>query len=304
MKILTAAQIKQIDKQTIESERIASIDLMERAAKSCANWLSNHYTVEERIAVICGKGNNGGDGLAIARQLLELGYNVDIYVLNYSTKSSSDFDTNVGRLSTIHEVNPNESAVYFNVYTLLIDCILGSGLNRQIDGSVAEVIGQINTSSSKVIAIDMPTGLSFDNKDSKEGATVRCDVCLTLQIPKLPLLLPENQKYVSLMVVVPIGLHQLAIDEQPTDYYYIDRQMASALYLPRNKFAHKGNFGHAMIIAGSNGKMGTAVLACKACLRAGSGLVTAYIPQSGNLILQTAVPEVMTITSSNQDILT
>lgn len=299
MRILTAAQLKKVDQETITSEPIASIDLMERAAFACTNWLSNHYPTNQKIGIVCGKGNNGGDGLAIARQLLSIGYQVDVFVLNHTESSSNEFNTNLAKLDRVTEIERDDAIVDINDYTLLIDCIFGSGLNRPIEGFISNIIEQINSFKGDVVSIDMPSGLYCGDNSSNTGTIVECTTCLTLELPKLALLLPENQKALSQMVILTIGLDHAIITVQPTDYFYVDDLMAALLHRQRQKFAHKGHFGHAMIIAGSTGKMGAAVLATKACLRAGAGLVTSCIPISGSHILQSATPEAMVITGTD-----
>lgn len=303
MKILNASQLSNVDQCTIKSEPISSLDLMERAGNACGEYLTTHYAKDHKIAVICGTGNNGGDGLVIARLLRKAGYVLDVFVIENGGQRSKDFEANYLKISDVNSLHDAGNDVDFNVYTLLIDCLFGSGLNRPVVGLHAIIIEQMNASSSQVISIDMPSGLFVEDNHQNTGAIVHCHVCLTLELPKLSLLLPENKDFVEEFVVIPIGLHSECIDAQKTDYWYVDRDLVSKLLLPRSKYSHKGQFGHALMAVGSYGKMGAAVLATKSCLRSGAGLVTAYVPQCGYGIMQSTAPEAMVLTSSDDRIL-
>jgi len=182
--------------------------------------------------------------------------------------------------------------------------LFGVGLNRKTDGFAAEVINKMNSSKASIVSIDMPSGLFAEDNSSNTGSIVKANMCLSLQLPKLSLLLPENQAYVLDFRLISIGLDQSFIDQQPSDHMYIDQEFARTLYLPRPKYGHKGDFGHALLAVGSLGKIGAAVLAVQACARAGAGLVTAYIPKKGEQILQTSIPEAMVLTSAEANILT
>lgn len=303
MKILNGSQLRQIDAHTIENEPISSLSLMERAALACSNWIQNHISTDASFGVVCGQGNNGGDGLAIARQLKEFGYSVDVFVVQMGGKSSPDFSSNLEQLSDVLIIDQPTSNVNFDVYTHLIDSLFGVGINRPVEGLAADVIQKMNASSAQIISIDLPSGLLSDSKQDNNSFVVNSDICLTLQLPKLALLLPDNKEFVQHIEIVPIGLDESFIQSQPTDNYFVDEAMAKTMYLPRNKHAHKGNFGHAMMVAGSYGKIGAAVLATTACLRAGAGLVTALVPKIGYSILQSTIPEAMVVTTADEHIL-
>lgn len=303
MKILNGSQLKQVDAHTIKTEPITSLQLMEHAGIACSNWIQNSFGLEHTIAIVCGTGNNGGDGLVIARHLIKSGYNVDVFVIDNDGKQSPDFTSNADQLNNIQTLTLQNINVNFDVYTLIIDSIIGSGLNRPIEGLIANVITKINAAIGTIISIDLPSGLLCENNSTNTGPIVKADFCLTLQLPKLALLLPENQQYVSEFVITPIGLDQSFIESQLTDYLFIDEQFASSLYLPRTKYAHKGHFGHALLAVGSFGKIGAAVLATKGCLRSGVGLITVFVPKIGYQILQARIPEAMVQTSSETNIL-
>lgn len=305
MKILSASQIKKADAYTIKNEPIASIDLMERAAQGCVDWLFNHCSSTQKIAVFCGPGNNGGDGLAISRMLIHLNYSVTCYVVSESNVQSVDFETNYKRLEKITKVHhvTNESQIDFSLEGfLVIDALFGSGINRPLAGIYEKVIQHINASQAEVIAVDMPSGLPCDEapKGDSKGI-IRANYTLTFEQPKLALLLAQNDLFVGKWVVIPIHLHPDFIDNEPSDYYLLEKGLIKSLVKQRTKFSHKGNYGHALICAGSYGKIGAAVLASKSCLRSGAGLVTINTPKIGYNIVQQSVPEAMAIVDDNEN---
>ncbi len=303
MKVFSAVQIRETDAYTILHEPVASIDLMERAARAVFQWMVNYYDPGKRIAVVCGTGNNGGDGLAVARMLHEHGYRVDVFVVNRKTTGSEDFEVNLDRLPmafrTIGEISDIPP---FEPYGLIIDAIFGTGLSRPVEGLFGSVIDAVNNSSVETLAIDLPSGLFSDT--SSAGATVvHADVTLTFQLPKLALLMPENGPFTGEWEVLDIGLDQEFISSLESPFSMITAGLTDQLIPRRKKFSHKGRYGHGIILAGSHGKMGAAVLAARAALRSGIGLLTMFIPRDGYSILQTAVPEAMVITDENDHFL-
>ncbi|MCU0326685.1 MAG: NAD(P)H-hydrate epimerase [Spirosomaceae bacterium] len=262
MKIFSTQQIREADAYTIANEPIASIDLMERASRAFANWFSERFSISEsRIKIICGLGNNGGDGLAIARMLHPFGYDLEVFVVRYSDKTSTDFDINFARLSKqlpIQNID-NQDLVNFDKNDLVIDAIFGSGLSRPIEGLVKEIVTKLNLSDAKVVAVDIPTGLYADSPNNATDCIVEADFTVSFQLPKLAFMLPQNDKFVGKWSIVPIGLSQQFIENTETSFYYSDK--ANSLIKPRQKFSHKGTFGHGLLIAGSHGMMGAAVLA-------------------------------------------
>lgn len=292
MKILSTQQIREADAYTIENEPIASIDLMERASRAFVNWFSERFSISEsRIKIICGLGNNGGDGLAIARMLHPLGYDLEVFVVRYSDKSSADFDINFARLSKqlpIQNID-NQASISFDKNDLVIDAIFGSGLSRPIDGLVKEIVNKVNESNAKVVSVDIPTGLFADSPNTPTDCILEADFTVSFQLPKLAFMLPQNDKFVSEWAVVPIGLSQKFIEDAKTNFYYTNQ--AQQLIKPRKKFSHKGTFGHGLLIAGSHGMMGAAVLASKAALRSGIGKISIQSAPSGLEIVQISVPE-------------
>jgi NAD(P)H-hydrate epimerase len=299
MKILPIEKIREADAYTISHEPIASTDLMERAATKCYRWLQKRVEKERRVLVFCGRGNNGGDGLAIACLMAQSNPNVSVYVISHSDKCSEDFQVNYNRLQEIKQAKcfnilENSELPVIEKDDVVVDAIFGSGLGKIVSGLPAKVIRRINESQALIVSIDIPSGLfSDEHSDPKAGAIIRADYTLTFQFPKLGFLFPENESFVGEWKILDIGLHEGYIDHVVTRNYLLTKEMAGALILPRTKFAHKGHFGHALLIAGGYGKMGASVIASKACLRAGIGLLHTHTPAKGYTIIQTAVPEAM-----------
>ena len=301
MKILTAQQTREADAYTIQKEPIKSIDLMERASQKCAKWLMNRYDVSTNFSIFCGVGNNGGDGLAIARLLQQKGYQLNLFIVHFSEKHTTDFDTNYDKVKYlgIEPILLTENNFDFKLQqdTIVIDAIFGSGLARPIDGFIAEIVQNINKKKWETVAIDMPSGLfSETNENNDLSNVIQADYTLTFQQPKLTMLLPGNYDYVGDFEVLEIGLHADFLENLEANNFYITEKVAKSILHKRSKFSHKGTFGHALLIAGSEGKMGAEVLSSKACLRTGVGLLTVQIPKNGLDIMQTAIPEAMCIT--------
>jgi hydroxyethylthiazole kinase-like uncharacterized protein yjeF len=302
MKILNAEQIREWDRYTIQLEPVSSIDLMERAAAKCVEWLEANQYTGRPFSIFCGKGNNGGDGLAIAR-MLSVNNHVKVYILESGSEGTEEFQHNLQRLQ--HAVSFIKSEKNFPVLSkneVVIDAIMGSGLNRPLDGIAAALAEHLNASGCEVISIDVPSGLPTAGTAS--GAVVQANEILSFQSIKLSFLLPANAPFVGDVHVLDIGLHKKFESTLQAAYELVDEEMISAIFRPRNRFAHKGNFGHALIIAGSYGKMGAAVLATQACVNAGAGLTTVHVPKRGYDILQVSVPEAMVLSDYNPSIVT
>jgi NAD(P)H-hydrate epimerase len=308
MKILTAAQIRDWDEYTMQHEPITSIDLMERAAYCCVEWLEeNNYFVHPFI-VFCGKGNNGGDGLAIARMLAERNCTVTVYILEFGHMGTKDFQTNLERLHANHPVDIHFIQEDSNLHPLpagsiIIDALFGSGLSRPLEGLTEKLVKHINKSGNEIISIDMPSGMASD-QSSRGHTMVKAIHTLSFQCFKQALLMAENGEFTGDVHILDIGLKQEYLSTVDAAFELTDEALIRSIYRPRNRFAHKGNFGHALLIAGSYGKIGAAVLGAKACLRSGAGLLTCFVPGCGYEILQTAVPEAMVMTDINNSIIT
>lgn len=310
MKLFFTKQIAELDKYTIENEPISDIDLMERASLQISKWLVQRFSTDERIVVFAGPGNNGGDALAIARQMADLNYKCSLYILHFEKTLLGSPKINLQRLLDQGKVEINEIVGVndfpkINSTDIVLDGIFGSGLTRPLTGLPAEIVGKINQLSNTVVSIDLPSGLmGEDNTENYSENIIQADFTLTFQFPKLSFLFPENEQYVGLWEVLRIGLHPEGISKAKSIYTFIEKEEIQKLLPLRSRFAHKGTFGHALLMAGSYGKMGAAVLAAKACLRAGVGLLTAHIPRVGYLVIQTAVPEAMTSVDQHDSICT
>lgn len=298
------------DKATEAKEGITSIDLMERAARQAFEWIDNSLKGSQvPIHIFCGIGNNGGDGMALGRMLLSKGYSTHCYVVNYSEKRSKCFLINYDRYKNITKVWPKliKGTHDFPELTnegILVDAIFGIGLNRPLEGWVKELVQHINKANAFTLSIDIPSGLFIDAPTPDFEAVIKANLTLTFQAPKLPFFLPETAGFTQSFQILDIGLDPEYLFKTPTEAKLILKNDAQGMYLPRRKFDHKGSYGHALIVGGSYGKMGAVTLATKACLRSGTGKVTACIPKCGYSTLQTAVPEAMVITDENENQIT
>jgi len=310
MKILPIEKVREADAYTIEHEPVDSIDLMERAAKACSKWMMKNFNSTDRIKIFCGLGNNGGDGLAIARLMAKKDYRVEVFVVYYSDKMSEDFSINLDNLIYQKKVKINEIRKIEDLPGALdcdwiVDAIFGSGLSKPVTGFIGEVIAFINKQNSKVAAIDIPSGLFADTSSvDSGGAIVHADITLTFEFAKKAFMFAENLPYVKEWEIMPINLHPDFVNSVEKADYFLLKKDISPLIIKRKKFDHKGRFGHALLIAGGYGKMGAAVLSSEACLRTGVGLLTVHIPVEGYRILQVAVPEAMCSIDSSETIFT
>jgi NAD(P)H-hydrate epimerase len=305
MKILNSAQIRAWDEYTITHEPVSSIKLMERAASDCAKWLEQNNYTGKHFSIFCGKGNNGGDGLAMARMLCKKDNTVTVYIPETGVKGSDDFQQNLVRLqkkagAAIHFIQSEEQFHEFAFGEIIIDALFGSGLNRPVEGMAAKLIEHINASGCEIISIDLPSGLYAD-ESSKGNITIHANHTLSFQCYKPAFFVAENARAIGRVHILDIGLHQQYYNDLLTAYEITDAEIIQSIYKPRNRFAHKGHYGHAALITGSTGLMGAAVLAAKGCLRAGVGKLTCFIPKTGYEIMQTTVPEAMCYISGFKD---
>lgn len=298
MKILTCDQIREVDQYTIRHEPVSSVDLMERASHACFVWFKQHFDTSCTIKVFVGPGNNGGDGLAISRMLACQGYNLSVYMLSGAEKLSPDALANYNRLVLIDNVDistiDNSRFPVISKDEVVIDAMFGSGLSRRLEGMVARLVHHINQGQATVVAIDIPSGLfGEENPISQTAAIIKADYTLTFQMPKLSFFFAENDKYVGCPVVLDIQLSIEGIEKQKSNYEYTEPLQIHGILKRRSRFSHKGSYGHALLLAGSYGKMGAGVLSSRACLRSGVGLLTFQTPKVGYTIVQTSVPEAM-----------
>lgn len=298
MKIFTAAQIHELDNYTITHEPIKSIDLMERAAKTITRAIMDEWTDRTPMVIFAGPGNNGGDALAVARLLAEENYKVNVYLFNIHNKLSDDCAANKQRLidskrvGHFTEVTLNFDPPELTEDMVVIDGLFGSGLNKPLIGGFASLVKYINQCPAKVVSIDIPSGLMCeDNTYNIHSNIIRADLTLTLQQKKLSMMMADCQKYIGRLRVLDIRLSKEYIDKTEANCRILEEQDVRRLLMPRDDFAHKGAMGNALIIAGSYGMAGAAVLATRACLRSGVGKVTVHTPRRNYLVMQTAVPE-------------
>ena len=298
MKIFTSTQIHELDKYTIDHEPVSSINLMERAAKAITRAIEEEWANRTPVVVFAGPGNNGGDALAVARMLAEDGYAVKVFLFNVHNKLSADCATNKKRLvegkhaKQFTEITLNFDPPQLNADTLVIDGLFGSGLNKPLAGGFAAMVKYINQSPAKVVSIDIPTGLmTEDNTYNIHSNIVQADLTLTLQQKKLSMLMADNQRYLGRIRVLDIRLSPDFIRSTDCRCRILEENDIRQLLLPRDDFAHKGSMGHALLIAGSYGMSGAAVLAAKACLRSGAGKVSVHTPKRNYEIMQISVPE-------------
>ncbi|MEO6683759.1 MAG: NAD(P)H-hydrate dehydratase [Ginsengibacter sp.] len=294
MKIFSAPQIKAWDAYTIQNESITSIDLMERAAIACFDWITRHFDHYSSFTIFCGRGNNGGDGIALARLLHEKNYKVRVFIAGLS-KGSNDFEENLNRFREISQhlefINTEEAFPSLE-NDVVIDAIFGIGLNKKPAGVYPLLIEYINKNAKTVISIDVPSGMYIDNT-SEGNKIIRSNFTLTFQNEKLAFLMQENADYNKRREMLDIKLSEHYGKSEESLYELIDKSLIQKIYSPRKPFSHKGNYGHACLIAGSYGMMGAAVLAAEACLRSGVGKLSCFIPKCGYQILQISVPEAM-----------
>lgn len=305
LKILDIQRIRELDDFTIRNTPIASIDLMERACEAFVEWFTERFEPTQKIGVVCGTGNNGGDGLGIARILLEASYRVDAWVVRGPAPETDDFKKNLARLRskiTVSDFTESSAETAFDGCDIILDGIFGSGLSRPAEGVYERAIRAINKSNAVRIAIDIPSGLFADRHS--EGERVKAHYTISFQLPKLAFMFPENHPYVGSWEVVDIGLSRSFIKESKSTFYYLTRKGVKKLHRQRSTFDHKGHYGRALLVAGSYGKMGACVLAAKAAMRSGVGLLTVHVPRLGYSIVQSMAPESMASIDDHNEIFT
>ncbi len=291
-KIFTRQQIKEIDRITIEKRGITSAQLMEEAVDALLPYVLRTLKPQQKVHIWCGTGNNGGDGLVLARKLKDKDFPAQIIIVDYSDKHSPEFDINLKR------AKEKQIPIYFFSENLpsgepdvIIDAIFGVGLNRPATGLARKAIEKINDHHTQVISIDLPSGLYADHLNAPEDAIVQARKVFTFQFPKLSFFFKENQNYVPSFEIVDIGLDREAIKNMSTNKFYVES--IDEFPYPRPKFSDKSHYGHAMIIGGSAGKAGAVVFASRAALRTGAGWTSAYVPKKLVPILQSRAPEIM-----------
>jgi hydroxyethylthiazole kinase-like uncharacterized protein yjeF len=305
--LLISEQIRQADAYTIANEPIASVDLMERASKAFVGWFMNHFPDKRKsITFYCGTGNNGGDGLAIARILHNHQYKkLQVYIARFSDKVSDDFNVNLNRLKqtdvSITEINKGE-VLPDEASPIIIDALLGSGLNKPLTGDYERLVKYINGLNKTVVAVDVPTGF-FSEGEVLSGATaIKADLVVTFQQPRINFLLPESAPYINCWEAVNIGINEKFALSLNSPYQFIEEKDIRAELKPRRRFSNKGTYGHTLIIAGQAKTMGAALLSASAAAHAGAGLTTACVPESGLIALNSYLPEIMAIVRNDHEL--
>ena len=305
--LLISPQIREADAYTIANEPISSVDLMERASKAFVGWFCNHFQEKKKaITVYCGTGNNGGDGLAIARMLNEHQYkDINVVVARFSDKASDDFNTNLKRLQEtgipLKEIKPGESLPEENS-PVIIDALLGTGLNKPLEGDYKRLVNYINSLKSTVVSVDVPTGFFSEGEMPADAIVLKADLVITFQQPKINFLLPDSAPYIDCWEAVNIGIDEKFVRSLNSSYQAVEEKDIRGLLKPRHRFSNKGTYGHALIIAGKDETMGAALLSAAACAYAGAGLTTACVPKSGLTALNTYMPELMAVIRSGAEV--
>lgn len=307
MKIFSKEQIYEGDRLTAEKQNISSTELMERAGIQIFNWLHVRMQgAQVPIHVFCGIGNNGGDGLVVARHLITHGYNVNTYIINCSDKRSKDFLVNYDLIKQTTKKWPEMLGCEADFPEIgkddiIVDAIFGIGLNRPPNDWVKSLFIQLRKSQAFTLAVDIPSGLYADRVPEDEDAVIWANYTLSFQSPKLVFFLPETAKYSVQWEVLDIGIDREFLFMTETKVELIGKHEVLPIYIPREKFAHKGSYGHSLIMGGSYGKIGSVLLASKATLAIGAGLVTSFVPKCGYQIMQIGCPEAMVITDAQEE---
>ncbi|NRA93029.1 MAG: NAD(P)H-hydrate dehydratase [Psychroserpens sp.] len=310
MKIFSREQIYEGDRLTAQKQNISSTELMERAGIQIFNWMHTRMQgAPVPVHVFCGIGNNGGDGLVIARHLVTHGYNVKTYIVNYSDKRSKDFLVNYERIKEVSKEWPkimNSEADFPEIQRddIIIDAIFGIGLNRPADTWVAKLFVHFRQSNAFTLSVDVPSGAYTDKVPENEDGVVWANHTLSFQSPKLIFFLPDTAKYTLQWEVLDIGIDREFLFQIETEAELIGKFEVLPMYRPREKFSHKGTYGHALIVGGSYGKIGAPLLASRAALTSGLGLLTAFIPKCGYSAFQSALPEAMVVTDTEEEQIT
>jgi len=300
MKIFKSSQIREIDNATCEAQRIDSVELMERAAGAVASEIASRFIPSQRMVIIAGPGNNGGDALAVARMLFERGYNaIEVFLFNVSGELSHDCELQRQNLIALDgisfmEVRKEFKPPHLSQNDVVIDGLFGSGISRPLNTGFKAIARWINESGAFIISIDIPSGLfGEDNDDKMRRDMVHANLTLTFQFPRLSFFFSENDFVVGRWILLNIGLDERKLKEMPTDYRLVEARGIRPLLHERMKFSGKRDYGSALLFAGSTGMFGAAIMCARAIMRSGAGLVTVHSGHAGLNILQTAVPESM-----------
>jgi ADP-dependent NAD(P)H-hydrate dehydratase / NAD(P)H-hydrate epimerase len=304
VRVTTAAEMRQLDRLAIELYGIPGIVLMENAGAQVARILWQEYPdlQSRRVAVLCGRGNNGGDGFVIARYLHNSRVPVDVFIIGEPGDISGDAGVHLHMLQRTgmvpESVRTPEFAKEIGArlvdYDVLIDALLGTGLKAEVGGMFQLIIAAMNAAGRPIVAVDLPSGLSADG-GTLLGDYVRADLTVTLALPKRGLLLYPAAEYVGRLVVVDIGFPAAVREHAMIPCHTLEGHVIAAQLQARHADTHKGTYGHVLLVAGSTGKTGAGALASMAALRTGAGLVSFALPHSLNAAMEAKLTEVMTI---------
>lgn len=295
-KIFKTSDLRKLDEYTIENEPVTSLNLMERAATVFTEKLLIFFPNSHIFNILAGSGNNGGDGYAVARLLHEKGMAVKVFGLHEDDRLSPDCVVNRKRFieGGGHYIGVKEANnLYLDENAVLVDAILGAGLNRSVSGFLGEIIHRVNHLSNPVVAIDIPSGLMGEDNGHNDGAIIEADYTFTFQFPKLAFMFPENEHYVGRWEVLDIHLHPTILQECSSSYYCLTEDAVASRLLIPGKFSHKGTLGNALLIAGSYSMMGAAVLSAKGAIRSGTGLLSVHVPRKLKEVIHLSVPEAL-----------
>ncbi len=306
MHILSASQIKLLDAYTCKQQSISSVELMERAGAAFVQVFAETENTFQSVVIFCGTGNNGGDGLVIARLLLQSGFDVKVFIVGQGNSGTEEFVINRRRWEQsqpLHFVNALNDIPELDTRSIIIDALFGAGLSRPLEGIFREVVTCINSSGARVIAVDIASGLYCDKDNEDKDGIIRPTCTYTFHAPKLSFLLPQNALYTGRIRILDIGLDKQYAAALQSPYHWLEEQYLQGVIHQRQKFDHKGTFGHALLVAGSKGKMGAAILAVKACLRSGAGLTTVQVPGCGYEMMQMSCPEAMCLLDEDVELI-
>jgi hydroxyethylthiazole kinase-like uncharacterized protein yjeF len=299
MKVVTAEEMREIDRETIEERGIPGVVLMERAGLAVVSKIKEIFG-RKKVIVISGSGNNGGDGLVVARNLHNEGWDVRVFLSskpeNLKGDASLQYKASVKfglDIQPIEELLDNYSTI-FSRHSIIVDAILGTGLSKNVTGTLSEVISLLNKSNLPVISVDIPSGISSDSGHVM-GEAVKADYTVTFGLPKRGHFLYPGAEYSGRLFIEDIGFPEELLRSEKLNIELLMKDDVSALIPERRKYSHKGDYGHVLIVAGSKGKTGAALMASKACLRTGAGLVTIGVPESLSDVFQSRVTEEMTL---------
>ena len=303
MKTFSSSQINDIEKRCIEIQELSSIELIENASRRCFEWIikfinnKDTFLQRPRIIIFCGTGNNGADGLALARMLFNVFIDVEVYTVSTSSKRTIENEHNLKRLIVETSILPivvdnltNLKDIHFNSNSFIIDAILGSGINRQLAGNILKCVEIINNSNLPVCSIDLPTGFGLSEKPIKYEP-VNATHTLTFHCFKTEFSFPSIGQSIGLCHIIDIGIDEKILNANFSNIFYVRLGHIKRIIKTRDIFTHKGNYGHVLLITGQYGKMGASIILTDSCSKSGTGLITTHVPKAGVELIQALVPE-------------